>query len=435
MAGQTMRGMPALLVAAAGSGLALAPPAHAAGFALIEQSASGMGSAFAGSAASAEDASAQFFNPASLTLLSAPEVSAAAHAIHLRAAFSDRGSMLPPAGLGALPTGATRADAGDWLPVPNLYAASPLGERLAAGIAVNAPFGLKTEYPDGWIGRFQGIKSQLVTVNTNPSLAWRVNERLALGVGADFQHAHAELTNAVMLGPGLEGRARIDARDDAWGWNAGALLTVPGGARLGVGYRSKLAFKLDGTTGVQGPGGVPLPQAGGATQVRLTMPDSAYLSLAQPVGDRLELLADASWTHWSLVREVSAEDPASGVPRDVLRFEFRDTWRGALGVRFRASETWTLRAGVAYDQSPVRAAARTVRLPDADRRWIAVGARWQPAPRIAVDAAYARLFVGTPSIDLVRGQYGAPAAFASLVSGTYDSSVDLVSAQLTYRFR
>ncbi len=120
--------------------------------------------------------------------------------------------------------------------------ALPLNERLVFGLAVNTPFGLKTDYDDPWIGRFQGIKSELRTINVNPALSWKLNDTVALGFGANFQRADAELTNAVMLGAATEGRANIDVDDDAWGWNAGVLFTLPSATRIGASYRSELEY-------------------------------------------------------------------------------------------------------------------------------------------------------------------------------------------------
>ena len=103
--------------------------------------------------------------------------------------------------------------------------------------------------------------------------------------------------------------------------------------------------------------------------------------------------------------------------------------------RKHASGTWTLRYGFAWDQSPVKDAYRTVRLPDTDRFWASVGAQWRPGDRWSVDAGYAHLFMNSPPINIVKSQLGAPASFSSAVSGKYGDSVDILSLQLTYRFK
>lgn len=410
---------------------------HAGGFALLEQTASGIGDAYAGVGASGDDVSAMYFNPATLSLLGAPQAAIGVHAIDIQSKFSDRGSTLPPAGAGLLPRGSTHDDAGDVLPLPNAYFGMPLNERIAFGFGLNAPFGLKTEYDDPWVGRFAGIRTKLYTVNANPAVSFKVNDTVSLGAGLNYQYANAELTNAVILGLGTEGRARLKVDDYALGWNAGALFQLPSQTRIGVSYRSHLDYKLSGDTTVTTLSGVPLPTVSGATTADVRFPDSAELSIAQPLGNGFELRADANWIHWSTIDTIVATDPASGLPRDVLQFRFKNTTRYALGATYKMNERWTFRGGTAYDESPVQDAFRTVRLPDDDRVWATIGARWQPTQQLMFDAGYAHLFVHGTTINNSRTQLnGAPAAlFTSVVTGAYDNAVDIFSLQATYSFR
>jgi long-chain fatty acid transport protein len=418
-------------------GAALCAPSltHAAGFSLLEQTGSGIGYAYAGAAAAPDDASVMFFNPAGLALLGRPEVSVAAHAIDLETKFQDKGSRLPLAGLGALPTGSTHDDAGDVIALGNAYLAWPLNDNVALGLAVNTPFGLKTEYDDPWVGRFQGIKSELTTINVNPAIAVKLNDTVSLGFGANYQHAHAELTNAVMLGPATEGRARLDVDDNTWGWNYGAIFTLPSATRIGVSYRSQMTYSLTGDTKVSTLAGLPIAAASGPTKVGITFPDSANLSVVHPLNEAFELRADASWMNWSKVGTVYATNTTTGAPRDVLHFGFKDAARVALGVDYKRNEQWSFRAGTAWDQSPVTDDVRTVRLPDNDRWWLSVGTRWRPTPNLMLDAAYAHLFISNTDIALTREQTGAPPSFASTVIGDYDNSVNIVSLQATWAFR
>jgi long-chain fatty acid transport protein len=417
-----------------GATLCASSLAQAAGFSLLEQTGSGIGSAYAGAGASADDASAMFFNPAALSLLPSPQVSIVAHGIDLETKFHDKGSTLPPAGLGALPAGSTHDNAGDVLPLGNAYIAWPLNDKISFGFAVNTPFGLKTEYDDPWVGRFQGIKSELTTINANPAVAFKMNDFVSLGFGADYQHAHAELTNAAMLGPATEGRARVDASDEAWGWNTGAIFTLPGATRIGVSYRSQMVYSLTGDTNVSTLNGLPIAAASGPTKINITFPDSASLSVAQPLSDSLELRADASWMNWSKVGTVFATNTATGTPRDVLHFGFKDTARVAVGIDYKRNDQWTFRAGTAWDQSPVKDDVRTVRLPDNDRWWLSVGTRWRPTQNLMLDAAFAHLFVRNTDIAITRAQTGAPASFSSTVVGDYDNSVNILSLQVTWAF-
>ncbi len=153
---------------------------HAAGFGLAEVSGSGLGNAFAGGAAVAEDASSIYANPASMTYVEGSQAVGALHLIKPNAEFNNGGLSVPGAGR---PLGGEGGDAGDLAFVPNMYFKVDLSDSLKFGIGVNAPFGLKTEYDKTWLGRFQGIKSDLKTININPSLAIKLNEQLSIGAG------------------------------------------------------------------------------------------------------------------------------------------------------------------------------------------------------------------------------------------------------------
>src|SRR3954462_14854510 len=204
--------------------------ASAAGFALIEQSASGMGNAFAGAAATAEDASTIFFNPAGMSLLSGPQFAVAGHAIDLSLKFSNSGSSRT-AGNGTIPLGPTSGgnggEAGGVAFVPNIYLTAPINEKLTIGLGINAPFGLKTEYDSTWVGRYQGIETRVETYNINPAVSYKISDTLAIGAGVDYQRLKVKFTNAVATGlPGPtspDALANLDADDDTWGWNIGLI--------------------------------------------------------------------------------------------------------------------------------------------------------------------------------------------------------------------
>ena len=164
----------------------LAGGAQAAGFALIEQNASGLGNAYAGQAAVAGDASTIFFNPAGLTELEGRQAVLAGHYIQPSAQFA--GASTPA-------TVANGDDAGKPAFVPNAYYAMDVGPGLKFGVGLNAPFGLATEYDFPWAGMTQALLSDVKTINLNPSLAWRVNDRFSVGMGVNWQRIEAELSS------------------------------------------------------------------------------------------------------------------------------------------------------------------------------------------------------------------------------------------------
>jgi long-chain fatty acid transport protein len=433
---------PTLIALAVASTLGGAGGTHAAGFALIEQDGSGLGRAYAGSAAIADDASTVFFNPAGLTYLQGAQVVVAASAIGLQAKFTDNGLSSipagvsvpsPPAPLPPRPKGGNGGDAGDWAYVPNLYVAAPIGERWRVGLGINAPFGLKTEYDDNWMGRFQGIKSEIKTMNVNPSVAYRVTDRFSLGAGVSWQKIDAELTSAVVLGLNTEGRTKLEADDDAWGWNVGAVFDVSQDMRIGLTYRSQISYTLSGDITTTTLGGTVVAAGSGPAQADLKLPDSATLSVFQRFNDKWDFMGDISWTHWSTIKQINVTSATTGALRDQLNLQFDDAWRVAFGAQYHHGDRWIFKGGLAWDQTPVQDAFRTVRLPDNDRYWLALGAQYRFNQRVALDVGYAHLFLPDGSIDFTRSQLGA-AGTSSRVAGDYKSSVDIISAQLTVSF-
>lgn len=399
--------------------------ARAAGFALLEQSGSSIGHAVAGSGASAEDASTVFFNPAGLGKLDGVQAVAAAHVVSVSSRFSGNGSNT-----GGFSRGGQGGDPGAVAVVPNFYASLAIGEKFVAGLGINTPFGLSTKYDDDWVGRFQGISSELRTINVNPSVAYKVSDKLSLGFGLNWQRADVNLTSAVATRLG-EGRTKLEAHDDAYGWNAGALFDLAPDMRLGLSYRSQMHYNLSGTA-------TTTFLSSGATAARYdataaaTFPDMAVLSIVQNYGEKWDLLGDLAYTHWSVLRTVNVVQKSNGVIVDTLNFNFKNTWRVALGLNYRHDEQWTIKSGFAYDQSPVDGDNRTVRLPDARRLWLSMGARYRFSRSGALDLAYAHLFSADAPINASKTQIGSP--FSSTVTGEYQSHVDILSAQVAFTF-
>ncbi|MET0497159.1 MAG: outer membrane protein transport protein [Steroidobacteraceae bacterium] len=438
--------------------------AGASSFALLEQSASRLGTAFAGTAAAADDATTVFYNPAGLGTLKQTEAAVVFSEIDVGSKFKNRSSQ---AALGQ-PLGVEGSDAGGWNFVPATYFAMPINDSLAVGFALNAPFGLKLEYDSDWIGRFQAERSEIKTYNANPALSWRLNKVVTLGVGVDYQKVQAELTNQInysavvaqgaqqlaaagQLSPaqaqgviaanaGLSGTAVVRGDDAAWGYNLGVLFELPSSTRIGLSYRSSIDYHVEGSARFApptptNPTGAAIVAAAGQSalansraSLNLELPDSAILSVAQPMGD-FQLLADVAWTGWSSVQELRVIRE-SGAVLSVTPERWEDTWRFALGGVYRLNDAWKLRAGVAYDETPVPTATRTARLPDADRKWLAVGTQWAVSPQLVIDAGYARLFSKDSRIDQNAGSTLAN----GLIGGEQQSSVNIVSAQFSYRW-
>jgi long-chain fatty acid transport protein len=419
--------------------------AHGAGFALYEQGISGMGNAYAGAAAVAEDATTVWWNPAGMARLpKGKNIAVGGAAIAPSWKFNDNGSV--PA-LGSNPTkNGNGGDAGDTAFVPSAFFAMDLNPVWSFGVGVSVPFGLKTEYDPNWIGRFQGIKSEVKTYNVNPAVSYKVSDAMSLGFGISYQHGQVDVLTGVNLAtvaPGLEGQNKISVDGDAWGFNAGALFNVGPATRVGVHYRSSLDYSLDGNTTFSGvPAGVQAvnPAArDGNVKLDLKTPDNLAVSVAHKMNNQLELLGDVTWWHWSRIKSqpvVRTDGPISGATLSTLTFNFDDTYRLSIGANYKLSQPWTLKVGLAYDQTPVpNAESRTVRLPDSDRYWFSVGAKYQASKNGVVDVGYTYLQAKDANINNIQNTPTAtpPAANGNII-GTYKASVNVFGLQYQHTF-
>ena len=428
--------------------------AMAGGFAITEHGGRGLGSAWAGEAAIAEDARTIYFNPAGMTLLAGTQTVGAIDGIRTSARFTNQGSHLNEAVGGGPLRGNDGGNGGALGAIPSLYLSHQLLDRLWAGLGVDAPFGLRTEWSATWIGRYNAIHSDLKTVNINPSIAVRALPSLSFGAGMNVQYAHARLTNALDLGTlctvqqgippsgcealglqpqGADGYVKISGHSWALGWNVGLIWQPLDGTRLGVSYRSRIHHTLEGE------GEFTVPQKAralikptgelrdtGAT-APVVFPDSASIALAQQIAPRWLLMGDVTWTHWALFKDLSV-DFTNPKQTDITQPEnWRNTLRMALGLRFDPNARWSLRTGFAYDESTItKSIYRDPRIPDSNRYWLALGAGYQWSPWLRVDAGYAHIF--TPDVATRNRD---PAS-QNVLRGEFNGYADVIALQATY---
>jgi len=465
-----------------GAGLFAAQSLWAAGFSLLEQNGSGLGNAYAGSAAVAEDASTLFYNSAGLTQLDKPSLVVNASLIDVSSKFKNgtdtnvcpvNGAPTLAAGscpaLGQSALGGAGGNAGGTSLVPAIYVAVPLTESISGGVGINAPFGLKTEYDADWLGRFQAIKSDVSTMNINTALAFKLGKQWSLGIGIDYQSIDAELTSAVnysaviaQFNPALlavpanhnlTGTSSVKGNDSAWGYDAGILFTPTEHTRIGLSYRSAIKYVIDGTATFVAPttsnptgqaviNGAsnplnPNPKApfNGSIQLRVKLPASARLAFAQQVGSKWQLLGEVSWMQWSSIPElrITRSSGAAGTLK-VTPENWSNTWRYAVGANYQLNPVIKLRVGAAIDRAPVPDATRTPRLPDNNRTWVAVGTKVNVNKHTSVDLGYARVTAKDASFQQPDDGTLAQGYPYGLISGHQETSINIFSAQATVTF-
>lgn len=421
---------------------------QASGFQIKEQSASKLGNAYAGAGSSGDDLSILFYNPAGLALFSQSQVQADSALVVPHAELSVTSAT---SGVGTAMTGGDGGDAGQGVFVPSLYAAWVLNDRVNLGLSVNSPFGLVTSYDDNWVGRYHAITSELQTVMVTPLASVRINDRLSVAAGPYLMYADARLTNGIDFGTicaGSVGLAtcagagvtpqgadgNVDLTGDAWGFGfTGGLLFEPfKGTRIGLSYRSPVELRVEGTADFTVPTSARFLTALGAftdsaVAGSITLPETVGLSVHHDIDPQWAVMADVIWTGWSRFETLQFEFDNPSQPDSVTPEQWNDTFFAAVGVTYKPAPGWTLRGGLAYDQSPVDDNFRTARIPDQDRYWATFGADYRLSETVSVRAGFAHLWIDDASLN-------SSSSTAGTVVGTYESSIDIVSLGASIRF-
>jgi long-chain fatty acid transport protein len=418
----------ALMILACGTALG-------SGFSIFEQGAkaTGMGGAFA---ATADDPSAIFYNVAGIAQQRHMAFYSGGTLINFTNEF--RGDPNDPFASGT--TG--HYDRHTFIP-PNAYAIVPIGSSLTFGIGVTAPFGLRTDWQDPWVGRFVSRDANIKVVSVEPAVAWQnASGSVAVGAGVEYRRARAVLNRNNAL-PGINPfNGKLSDAANAYlstdwesgiGWNVGILLK-PGTWRFGASYRAPMDIDFNGdVTITQIPTGVPaidaqvaagLPPSQGA-ETTIPFPAIALFGIASSAIPNWDLEFDVTHTSWSRFKtlEVTGSVPA-GVTLIDRPQNWEDTMSFRLGANHRVNETWDVRFGAVYDQNPQPAEAVSPLLPDSDRMGVSFGVGFRHGP-FTIDVTEFvlhfkdRSTIGVPNTDL---------------SGIYKTDANLISLNLGYRF-
>lgn len=440
----------------------------ASNFQLTEQSVTSLGSAHAAGAAFANDASTIWYNPAGLTRLSDPELDLGLSVIRFGANFTPATAV---DATGQPLTGNNGGNPGKLGAVPFIYYSTPLNDKLAFGIGFGVPFGLSTSYNANSIFRYQAIYTNVTVVNLNPTLAYKFNENWSAGFGVDVQKMDVKLTNDVDFGAvcfaqvnpvnctsmglvpqGHDGFFQGTASNTHVGYNFG-VLWQDDSTRVGFSYRARIKHNLTGNASFTNVpalfSGQGLFQSQGISAT-FTTPQIVSLSLFQQLNDQWSLMADWSYTGWSSFQNLTINFSDPGMPATTVQEGLSNSNRFAVGANYKFNDQWTFRGGVALDKSPVPNpgapcntvtppslatcsnavnASRTARLPDADRKWIALGASWKVSEHSQWDIGYAHLFINGhipySQLDGSSGDY---------ISGQFKADADILGVQYIYKF-
>ncbi len=402
---------------------AVAGTAHAAGFQLTEQSALALGRAYAGVGVDGTDISGVYYNPATMVLHKGTKVQGGGVLVGLNLDYADK------------KPGNDQNGRGSEQFVPHGFMTHQINDTTWVGLGITVPFGMATEYSKNWARKDHGTDAEIMVIDFNPNVAWKLTDRFSIGAGVSLQYADATLgIGADVVNPekdvndSIRGELKVDTW--AWGWNIGAMWMPLDNLRFGVSYRSEVRHTAEGDLKVSGVGGStatsPLKGVNGKYDgsVEMSAPAWAMATAAWDVNDMLSLYATFRWTDWSSFKSLDIESSGlnaasmgvisgimgndliasddektligmlEGVSASMQHItnDWRDTYMGSLGADLRVNDFWTLRGGVAYETSPIaRPQTRTAIIPDANRWWFAVGSSFKWSKQFQTDVAFAHL--------------------------------------------
>ncbi|QIG48386.1 TonB-dependent receptor [Nordella sp. HKS 07] len=399
----------------------MAATAAAGGFAVRAQSAYGEGSSFAGMAAPEHSISSLFWNPAAATIVTGITVEGNLAVVFPNSELDVDPTLSTLTTLGITGTG---GDVGETGIVPTTYFATPLTDKVYLGVSVTAPFGLASSSNEPWVGMFSHLEADALSLNVSPILGIKLNDMFSIAFGTQIQYFEIDIKTA--LAPTASPpRQRLEGDDVGVGFVAGVTYTPLDGTIVGIGYRSKLKYSLQGSQSFD----IPIVTSIGAipagtfpVSAEVTLPESISIGVRQRVNETFTVMAGMEWTNWSRMQIVPLKGSPAG---SSLTFNYEDGWIFSLGADYNINNDLTFRAGLSYEITPTIDQARSMRLPDADRIWASVGASYKCDERLSIDVGYTHLFVEDAPVD--------ETTFGIRYAGTSQGSVDTISVGLRYR--
>jgi long-chain fatty acid transport protein len=390
------------------AGMALA---QSGGLALTEDGGPLNGTAQAGSAAIARDAQTSWMNPAGLTRLESSELMFSFQPLKMKFEFR-------PSSETAV-SGSSGGDQGGWVPGGALFFGAPVSDKTALGLSVTSPSGLVLDPEDDWVGRYYTTKIQLVALNIEPSIGFKLSDQWSIGGGVDFQYAKFKQDIAVRRPGPTDAAVSIDG--DSWqvGFSLSTLYEPSEKNRFGLRYRSAIGHDLTGD--LEALQARPVSSS-------LKMPQSLTLSSYHLIDPSVALLVDVGWQEWSAFdRTVIDIDALDGVQVEIPR-NFKDTWTLALGVHLQADEKWLLMGGTSYTSSAVDDADRTPDMP-VDEQWrVSAGAEYEAGTKWRIGGNYTFLDLGSNAVDATQ------LTGLSRVAGDYSAVAHIIGVYASLRF-
>lgn len=441
---------------------------HASGYHFGTQSVNAQSTANA-AAAEAADASTIFYNPAGLTKLDSSQISVNANIV-LPSIRYEADSATDFTGIPV--QGSKSGKITKTTVAPHVYGAYKANDDVTLGLGVYVPFGSATEYEKDSVLRYNINKLGLTTIAIEPVVAWKLNDRHSFGAGIIAQHTSAELrkyadwgiqqkAKALTATPSnptaaaqikADGHADVKGSDWGFGYQLAWMWDINDRARVGVNYRSKVSHTLKGDAEWAADGAAAKAlwsttlatngyTANEKASVKIVTPESLSVHGMYKVSDKANLFGDVTWTRHSrfnkaeLVFEKEKTVVKGKSDRTTITPNWRNTYKVGFGGSYQISEPLQLRAGIAFDKSPVRNADyRMNSLPDGNRIWFSAGMKYNIGKNHVVDAAYTHIHINDTSYRTAKAS-GSDVDSKGASSARFKNHADIIGLQYTYKFK
>jgi long-chain fatty acid transport protein len=376
-----------------------------------------MGTAFVGVA---DDPSAVLHNPAGITQLSGTQAYSGFSVLSVQSDYSS--------GLGSEET------KDRFFFPPHLYMTGNLGaNNLMFGLGIYAPFGIGgREWDDDGLTRYSSVNNFIATFSINPTVAWKVTPQFSIAAGVDYLYAvmrSEQMVDQSMVAA-ADGRTKIDADGDGWGYNVGLLYKPSDRWQLGAAFRSRIKTDFTGDMRLSGIASPLQPLFGGASyktgvSTTSTFPEVYSIGVAFRPSDRLLLATDFEYVRWSSFDQVQMHIanpvPAAGLTDATTVLNWHNNRQVKVGGEYRVNDAWLARAGYAFIEGAIPEESLSPGYPDTDQHNFSIGAGWQRG-KLTLDTFY--------MIGLSKAHYGDN----TQISGRYDTTTHYFGISGGYRF-
>lgn len=404
MKGFTVRRLTSLMCAA--GILTISSHALASGYQIWEQDIASIGNFHAGYAATANDASTAFYNPAGIPRIKNQQ--AMMGAAFVASDFKYTGSISVNTLNAGDPVNVTN-QGGASAVIPNIHYVAPITEDLGFGFSIDVPFGSKVEYGRTSALQYASVRAETSIVDISPSLGYRIVDQFYIGGGFDVQQMTAQFDQTGILGPGTDTSSRNHFDDTGYGYHLGLLYVPSEQTRIGLSYHSRVGHHLTGTSKFVGPldgYNNDLPILSYNATVNMAAPAYTAISIYEQPWKQWGFMGSLIYTQWGTINAFTLNNlagiqnfDASTSVQVVVPQYFRNTWNLSLGANYYITDRATVRFGIGYDETPTTNTYRNVQMPDNNRYALALGGRYQAGKRVALDVGWTHIFMKNADIN------------------------------------